>query len=217
MLEKIFHNRVISAIVIIEFFSNGAYGIIGPFLAVFVSTSIEGGNAQVAGFAVAIYLLTKAIVQLPIARSLDRTVSERDDYWTYLISMILFSSGTFAYTFVQTPFHIYTLQVVLGVAYAMNMAALYGIFSRHLDKHLEGSEWSLFSVFSYSVGTAIAGALGGTLAVMYGFNVLFTLASAAYLVAALLTATYLRASMKKGMKKSLHKAYLLNDHEKNFD
>lgn len=214
MLEKIFKNKVISSIVVIEFFSNSAYGIIGPFLAIFVATSIEGGDAQVAGFAVAIYLIVKAVVQLPIARALDRTPSEKDDYWTYLASMILFSVGTFLYTYVQTPMHIYALQILLGIAYAMNMAALYGIFSRHLDEHLEGSEWSMFSVFSYSVGTALAGALGGTLAVMYGFHVLFIIASFAYLCGAILTFFYLRPAMRSGMRKSLHRVYFLRDHEK---
>ena len=145
---------------------------------------------------------------------LDRTPSERDDYWIYIGSMLLFAVGTFTYLLVKTPLHVYGLQVILGVAYAMNMAALYGIFSRHLDKHLEGSEWSLFSVFSFSVGSALAGAIGGTLAVAYGFHLLFIISGTAYLIGALLTAILLRPHLKGVSGPGAHRAYFLRDHEK---
>ncbi len=198
MLRKLFHNRVISSMVVIEFFATAGYGVIGPIFAIFVADEIAGGTAQVAGFAVAIFWAVKAVVQLPIARVLDKIKGERDDFWAYVGSEIAFALGMFAYLFVSTPLQIYVLQAFLGVAYAFYMASMYGLFSRHLDKHLESTEWSLYSVFSYSIATAIATAVGGTLAVTVGFDSLFIIAGILYLVAAFVNIVFLRKDLVPG-------------------
>ena len=181
--------------VIIEFFTTAGYGILGPVFGIFVALSVPGGSAEVAGFAVAIYWAVKAIVQLPIARYLDRTKGEKDDYYIYVASHILYGLGMFAYLAVSTTVHIYLLQAFLGLAYAMYMASMYGLYSRHLDKNLESSEWSIYSVFSYSIATAIAGAVGGYIAVTYGFDVIFIGAGVLYFVGVLIDIFVLRPNL----------------------
>src|SRR3989344_9197702 len=116
MLGKIFHNRVISLMVIIEFFTTAGYGILGPVFGIFVALSVPGGSAAVVGFAVAIYWAVKAVVQLPIARYLDRTKGEKDDFYVYVASHILYGVGMFLYLGVSTVTHVYILQAFLELA-----------------------------------------------------------------------------------------------------
>jgi MFS family permease len=196
MLSRISGNAVIRSMVIIEFFATAAYGVIGPIFAIFVADNISGGTAQVAGFAVAIYWISKAVVQLPIARMLDKVQGEHDDFWAYLGAHLAFAFGMFLYVGVETPLQIYVLQAFLGIAYAFYMASMYGLFSRHLDKHFESTEWSLYSVFSYSLATGIATAIGGTIAITFGFDILFILSGILYLVAAAIEVLVLRNNVE---------------------
>ncbi len=187
IFKKVFHNAVIRSMVAIEFFFAAAFGTIGPVFAIFAADVIEGGSAKVVGFATAIFWITKALVQLPVARFIDKVRGERDDFWVYFLGQILWAIGVFLYVFAKTPMHIYLIQIVLGFALAVNIPALYGVFSRHLDRSYESFEWSLYSVFSYSIATAIAGALSGIIVTAFGFNTLFIISAAVFLLSAFLT------------------------------
>lgn len=195
VFTRVFHNGVIRTMVVIEFFGTAAYGIIGPVFAIFAADVIEGGSVKVAGFAIAILWVTKAIIQLPIARFIDRTKGERDDFWIYFGGQVLFALGIFFFVFAQTPTHIYLIQIIIGVAVAMVTPALYGVFSRHLDKHYESFEWSMYSVFSYSVGTAIAGAASGLIVIAFGFQTLFIISASLFAVMAFLTFVLLKSKI----------------------
>lgn len=212
MWKTLFRNKVISSIVVIEFFATAAYGVVGPIFAIFVADDIAGGSAQVAGFAVAIYWGAKALVQLPVARLLDRIKGERDDFWAYIGSHLAFAAGMFAYVWVSTPAQIYILQAFLGVAYAFYMASMYGLFSRHLDKNLESTEWSLYSVFSYSIATGIATAIGGTIAVTMGFDTLFVISGILYLVGAAINLIWLRPNIAPHVGKTF-RHLIRHDHD----
>lgn len=160
---------------VIEFFFAAAFGMFSPVFAIFASGVIIGGSAKVAGFAMATFWAVKAVFQLPVARYLDKNKGEKDDFYAYLIGQILFSLGMFLYLLASTPMHVYLIQSLLGIAFAINVPAFYGVFSRHLDKNYESFEWSIYSVFSYSVAVAIAGAVSGIIVDAYGFPVLFTI------------------------------------------
>jgi MFS family permease len=192
MFAKVFHNKVIRTIVVIEFFFAAAFGMFSPMFAIFASGSIIGGSAKVAGFAMAVFWATKAIFQLPVARYLDKTKGEKDDFYAYFIGQILFAIGMFLYVVASLPVHVYSIQVLLGIAFAINVPAFYGIFSRHLDKNYESFEWSVYSVFSYSIAVAIAGAVSGIIVDVYGFPTLFTVIGIFFVLSALLNFVLLR-------------------------
>jgi len=149
------------------------------------------------GFASAILLLVKGLSQLPIARFLDKTDGERDDFWAYFIGQILFALAVFLYLVASIPTHIYLIQALMGFALALNVPALYGVFTRHLDKHYESFEWSVYSVISYSFATAAAGAAGGIIADVFGFKTLFTVSGLFFLFSALLSLLFLRRYVSK--------------------
>src|SRR3989344_1889197 len=170
-------NPVVRIMVIVDFFVNSAFGSFGPVFAIFITGQIAGGSATAAGFAAAFYWITKSIAQLPIARFLDRTDGERDDFWAFFLGYIFASLVPAAYIFATEAWHLYLIQAFLGICMAWAVPAWYAIFTRHVDKWRISFEWSLQSVFSVGLATASAAALGGFVVDQFGFPVLFASAS----------------------------------------
>ncbi len=163
-------NAVTRVLVFVDFFYNFAFGSFGPIFAIFITQQIFGGTAAVAGFATSVYWLTKSVLQLPIARFLDKTDGERDDFWAMFLGYFLSGVTPFLYLLVHTPFQLYLAQAYLGFMMAWAVPAWYGIFTRHIDSGRESFEWSLESVFSVGLATAISAALGGYLVDRFGFR-----------------------------------------------
>ncbi len=170
-------NNVVRILVIVDFFYNSALASFAPVFAIFITGSIIGGSATVAGFSTAAYWITKSIFQLPIARFLDKTDGERDDFWAMFFGYLLSGFIPLAYIFASLPWHLYLIQAIYGFIMAWTVPAWYAIFTRHIDKRHIGFEWSLESVFSVGLATAGAAALGGFVADHLGFKFLFSCAS----------------------------------------
>ncbi|MBI2052154.1 MAG: MFS transporter [Candidatus Sungbacteria bacterium] len=179
-------NRIVKTIVVADFFYNSAFASFGPVFAIFLTSQIEGGSAQVAGFAASIYWVVKSVVQLPIARFLDKTDGERDDFWALFLGYFLSGLVPLAYIFATKPMHLYFIQGFYGFIMAWAVPAWYSIFTRHVDKWRISFEWSLDSVFSVGLAAATATALGGYVADRFGFTVLFMAASAGSVFSSLL-------------------------------
>ena len=186
MIRKILEfNRVILTMVVIEFFMNGAFAIIGPFFAIFVTQEIIGGDVRVVGFSAAIYWIVKSVFQLPISRWLDRTDGELDEFWALFTSYLLSAFVPIIYFFSYLPSHIYLAQGLLGFLFAWAVPSWYALFTRHLDKFRISFEWSLYSVVSVGISTSLAAAGAGLLVDRFGFRVIFLLASALIVASAL--------------------------------
>ncbi|HRY62310.1 MAG TPA: MFS transporter [Candidatus Paceibacterota bacterium] len=166
-------NSVIKTLVMSDFVINSAFGLSAPIFAIFLVDNIQGGNAEVAGFAASVYWIAKSFLQLPIAEFLDKTDGEKDDFVVLVCGQVIASFSLFMYIFATLPWHIYAIEAFLGASMAFAVPAWYGIFTRHIDSGRTSFEWSLESVFSVGVATAISSALGGIIANRYGFNVLF--------------------------------------------
>lgn len=166
-------NKVVKTLVASDFIINSAFGLSAPVFAIFLVNSIQGGNAQVAGFATAAYWIVKSALQLPIAKFLDETDGEKDDFWALIFGQMTGGISLALYVFATLPWHVYAIESLLGVSMAFSVPAWYGIFTRHIDKDKTSFEWSLESVFSVGIATAGASALGGYIADNLGFNALF--------------------------------------------
>jgi len=176
-------NKVIGIIIVSDFMVTTGSALLSPIFALFITGQIKGGSAQTVGFAIAIYWIVKSIVQLPIARYLDRNHGEVDDYYFMMLGLVAASAILSGYYFfASTVFHVYLLQGLLGAADAFLLPPFYAIFTRHIDKGSEGFEWSLRSSFSFGSGAALGGALGGILLGIVGFRTVFLIASSFNLI-----------------------------------
>jgi len=167
-------NRVIRTLVLADFFVNAGFSVFAPVVAIFITRQISGGTIEAIGFGAAIVQLCKIIVELPLARFLDKNHGEYDDFYSLITGSTLIAIVPFAYLFAHSIIHIYIIQAIYGVGIAFTVPPWYAIFSRHLDKMHESFDWTLDSI---SVGLSAAGAAasGGILAQRFGFNLVFVL------------------------------------------
>ncbi len=169
---KVFINKIIRTLILSDIFFFSAFGLIGPIFAVFITDQIAGATIVTVGFATTINLFTRSILSLPIARYIDCKSGEKDDFSFMVIGMTLISIVPFAYLFVSAPLHLYIVQFILGVGGAFANPGWYAIFTRHIDRTKESTEWTFENV---GVGLASSGAaaMGGIIAKQFGFNNLF--------------------------------------------
>ena len=175
-------NQVVLIIIMAEFVLTAAGGFLAPITAVFNTEQIVGGSFAVVGFAITIYWIVKSILQLFVARHIDRNYGEIDDFYFFLAGGFLNAVFVALYYFATQIWHIYALHFLIAVADSMLVPPFYAIFTRHIDKGREGFEWSLYSSFSLGAGMALGGAVGGILATIAGFRVVFLLTSVLTLV-----------------------------------
>ena len=165
-------NRVIRTLVLADFFVNAGFSVFAPVVAIFITRQIAGGTIQAIGFGVAIVQLCKIIVELPLARLLDKNHGEYDDFYSMVFGTALVVLVPFAYIFASTANHIYIIQAIYGIGAAFTIPPWYAIFSRHLDKMQENVEWSMDSI-AIGIGAAASAAIGGILAQKFGFQFVF--------------------------------------------
>ena len=167
-------NPVIRFLIVSDTVIMGAAGLLGPIFALFIEDYIVGGNEAVAGIAAGIYLLTKSIMQIPIAYVIDKIKGERDDFWLMFIFSLLIALIPLAYLFISTPLELFIVQFFLGLFTAFTFPTYMAIFTRHIDKKKEGTEWGVYFTL-VDVTSAAMAAIGGYIAASFGFHSLILL------------------------------------------
>jgi len=201
-LKELRPNKVIRYLVLSDLVFWSGMGLFSPIFAVFISEKIEGGNLAVVGVASSIYWILKSLLRIPIGILLDSRKGEEDDFWFLFFGLILASLVPFGYLMAKKPSHIYFLQTLLAVAMAMAFSGWTAIFSRHIDKGKEATEWGIDATF-VGLGIGICGALGGLIANSFGFEVVFILAGIFGILSAILLFGILKAISPRSLKKGL--------------
>jgi len=178
-------NPTIKFLIISDVAIVGAGGLIAPVFALFVEDFIQGGNAAVAGMAAAIFLFTKSILQIPVAHFIDKIRGERDDFWILFIFSILMALVPLLYLIVSTPTELFIVQFFYGLFTAMTFPSYMAIFTKHIDKRKEGTEWGVYFTLTDIVSALLAG-LGGYMAATYGFHYLIISVSILMILGAVL-------------------------------
>lgn len=168
-------SQVIFIIIFADFILITAFGFLPPFFAVFVTEQIIHGTVAAVGFAITVYWITKSILQLFVARYIDKNHGEIDDFYFLIAGGLINSIVISLYYFAGNIWHIYLLQFLLAIGDSLLVPPFYAIFTRHIDKGREGFEWSLWSSFSMGAGSAFGGAVGGVLGTAIGFRGVFPL------------------------------------------
>jgi DHA1 family multidrug resistance protein-like MFS transporter len=167
-------SHVVKTLVLSDFFVNAGFSIFAPVFAVFVTKQINGGSLEVIGFAAAIFQVFKVLFQIPVARILDKTKGERDDFYSLIFGSAIISIVPFTYLLASEAYHIYIIQAIYGIGAAFSIPPWYAIFSRHMDKSRENVEWSMDSI-AIGISGAGAAALGGFLAQRFSFDMVFVI------------------------------------------
>lgn len=167
-------NRVIRYLVISDFVLNFAFGLLAPIFAVFILNSIEGGSLRVIGLATTFYWISRTLTTVPLSRLMDHTDGERDEFYFVIVGTFIMSSLPLFYLLANLPWHVYVIQLIMGIANSMAVPGWRILFTDHLDKGKTGFEWSLEDI---AIGTSvgISAYIGSILADKFGFQIVFIL------------------------------------------
>ena len=146
---------------------NLAAGLFGPLYAAFVEEI--GGGLVVTGASYAVYTTASGFLVFFISRW--------EDHVKHQEKLVIFGRGLvalafFGYLLISKPIHLFIVQGVLGIAFAVSAPALQSIYSKHLDDGKYASQWGLWEAL-IGIAAGIAALAGGFVAEVYGFRVLF--------------------------------------------
>lgn len=170
-------NKIVKNLIITDIAFWTGWGLITPIFAIFVVDRIEGGNALVVGIATAVYWLIRSLLVFPFGVMLDKYKGERDDYLFLVAGNLIVALSLFGYVFATLPWHVYLFQAFCGLGVAMSLGGWRSIFTKHIDKGKEATEWCLDDTM-LSMGTAAAGVLAGFMVVKWGYVAAFASAGA---------------------------------------
>ena len=170
-------NRLIRFFVISDLFFWSGWGFINPIFAIFIVNQIEGATVLTVGIASAIYWITKALFQMPVAVYLDKHEGERDDFHALISGLILAGFAAISFVLVTTVAGLYIVIFIQALAFGLYTPAWSAIFSRHLDKKNNAFDWSLDQTV-VGIALGITALIGSALASAFGFNAIFICASA---------------------------------------
>ncbi|MFH1611784.1 MAG: MFS transporter [bacterium] len=189
-MKKLF-NKVIKILLITDFTLTSGLGFVAPVFAIFIINRIAGGTIEIVGYAAAVYWIVKSAVTIPFGNFLDRNHGEKDDLLFIFMGSLLTAIATFGFIIARTVWHIYLLQSLYAIGIGMNIPAYSAIFTRHIDKGREASDWSFHSAF-IGLGTGVTGAFGGVIAYKFGFNILFIIVGIVIAISAFIPLIFLK-------------------------
>lgn len=182
-------NRLVLTFVYADFMFFTAAGFLTPIIAVFYVEQIRGGSLAVVGFATMVFWVVKSAVQVPVSLYADNHKGEFDDFFLLIAGEIIAAGVPLLYFFLaREVWQIYLFEAIRGVGYALLTPTYLAIFTRHIDKYRENTEWTLHSN-AVGLGYAAAAALGGALADRFGFRIVFIIVSIGTLISPILLMT----------------------------
>jgi len=195
----------INKIIKFVFLTNSAYsfghGFVMPFLAVFASTRLEGGNIAVASIASGIFLSSIGISQLAGGRALDIILKNKQKGTRrmfyifsarYLFAAIVFAS----LLLVTSPWQLYLNQAFLGIFIGSTQPFANVIQTKYMDKGEEGLEWGI-NGFVFHICAGISAFLAGFIIAQFGFSAIFALGSVFHFIAFFLAIQTFREYKKR--------------------
>lgn len=144
-----------------------AEGVFGPLYAVFVEQI--GGDLLTAGYAYSAFAVSAGVLMFFISRFEDHVKHQGR---LLIAGNGLASIGMLGYLFITKPWHLFLVQVILGLAVAIGTPAFDGLYSGYLEKGKFISQWGTWESMRWVV-TALAAAFGGMVATLFGFRSLF--------------------------------------------
>lgn len=166
-------NSIVKAFIISEIFLWSSWNAIIPIFAIFVVNKIPGGNTEIAAASFSTYLISRVIFELISGRYLSWS-KDIQKFAISIVGIILISLGYIGFAMTKNVASIFIFYSVIGMGLGIASPAKNSLFSTHLDKNKEATEWSVYDGFIF-MGMAMSATIGGFVANRYGFTFLFYL------------------------------------------
>jgi MFS family permease len=173
-------NPIVKAYIVSEAFLWSGWYLIIPIAALFVANEIPGGNIQIAATGYSIHLTTRVIFELLSGRYLAKT-HDTEKLYAASLGIFLTSLALLSFAFTNSIPMMLISYVLAGVGFGIGSPAKNALFSLHMDKDKETTEWSVADGVTF-ICNAAATAIGGYIAMQYGFQTVFFLAGVISLI-----------------------------------
>ena len=185
-----------------DFIFWSGWGLIAPIFAIYVVQQIRGGNEFVVGVSTAIYAALSTLLRIPMGLFLDDQPHERSDLSFAMFGLCVASLSSLGFIFSSLPWHIYVLQALHAIGMAMNLSGWTALYTRHIDKGKESTQWGISAV-SVGIGGALTAVIGGWVATNFGFDILFACVGLLGFAGAA-TLLFIRREIEKGAGHGLY-------------
>lgn len=173
--------RQIKVLLTAHGFVNIALGMLGPIYALFVEDI--GGDLLNASWAYAVYMCTAGCVTYLLGRWEDH-YNHKESF--VFVGYVLLTFGCISYLFVQSQAMLVVTQALLGFGIAVAAPSFDALYAAHTSRHKEASEWAMWESLN-SIVLAVSAVIGGYIATMFGFHILFVCMSVLSAIGACVT------------------------------
>ena len=164
-------NPIIKLLIGIDFFVFSGLGLINPIFAVFIKDNLRGGTLSAVGVSATIFLVVKALTQIPIAKFTDREGANVREFWTLLVGQGIIAVIPFLYLWIDTVYGLYGVQAFYGLGAALAFPGFMAIFTKFGDHKKAAFSWSLHSTVVL-LSMAVTASVGAYIGERYGFSAL---------------------------------------------
>lgn len=193
--------RVVKYFIVCDLIFWGGWGLVQPIFAVFVLENIAGATVVTVGTLAAIFWTVKSILQIPLARYLDKIPGEKDDFYALISGLFLASISAFLFVLAKEVWQLYLIEVIHSFSLALYVVSWTPIFSRHLDGEKVSFDWALDSS-AVGICAGLAGLSGGVIAKLFGFEAVFVLVALFSAASAMVLLLVPDLILPKGEKRS---------------
>lgn len=139
----------------------------GPVNALFVEKI--GGDLLDASFAAAAFSLAAGLTTIISGKYSDRI---KNSSLLIVIGYSVMTVGFLLHVFVASVWTLLIAQLIIGFGEAIYSPAFNAVYSRHIEKKKEASQWSIWEA-TYHLSVAVGAVIGGVIVTKLGFNALF--------------------------------------------
>ncbi|PJE62736.1 hypothetical protein COU88_03375 [Candidatus Roizmanbacteria bacterium CG10_big_fil_rev_8_21_14_0_10_39_6] len=164
-------NPLIRVYILAETILFSAYNAVIPIFAVFVTNNISGGSVEIAASSYSTYLIFRVLFEIVSGMKIAK-VSDRNKILVTMLGITIVSISYIGFALSTTIWTIFIFFAVMGIGLGIASPAKNSLFSTHLDKHRETTEWAMLDAAVFT-GMALSASLGGFIAMRYGFPLLF--------------------------------------------
>lgn len=173
-------NSLVKSFIASEVLIWSAWNSAMSIIAIFAATKLVGGNIEIAATALSVHLMVRVGAELFTSRVLSR-INESRKFLIIISGITIISVSFIGFAVTNSTGYFFIFYALAGVGLGIATPLKNSLFSTHLDKNKEASEWSIYDAMVF-IGMAASAAIGGVVAKNYGFQTLFLIAAAVNLM-----------------------------------
>lgn len=175
VIPKLNYNQIVKSYILSESLLWAGWSLIIPIFAIFVVENIENGSIEIAAMGFSTYLVVRVIFELISGQYLSKS-SDKKKFLITVTGLICISVAYIGFALTETVAEVFFFYATAGLGMGIASPAKNSLFSMHLDKNKESTEWGITEA-SVFICMALATTAGGLLAQRYGFDTLFYIAA----------------------------------------